>query len=100
MQHVLMKFGICNLVVINDSTVIKGYFFGICQGLNLKYDIFSKGNFKGITVKHFYRFLNKSVTIAVEERGINDMFVPTIINVGCSWNSAHINGIYIYSEVS
>ena len=100
MQHVLMKFGICHLVVINDSTVIKGYFFGIYQGLNLKYDMFSKDNYEGITVKHFHRFLNKSVTIAVEERGINDMFVPTIINVGCSWNSAHINGIYIYSEVS
>ena len=61
--------------------------------------IFSKGNFKGITVKYFHRFLNKSVTISVEQRGTNDMFVPTGINVGYVQNSAHVNGIYILRSI-
>ena len=95
MQRVLVKFGLYHLVVIDNNTHLKGSFIAMCQTLNLNSDILAKRNYKGLTVEYFHRFLNKSVTIAVEERGINDMFVPTIINVGCSWNSAHINGIYI-----
>jgi len=39
--------------------------------------------------------LNKSVTIAAEERGTNDIFVPVCITVCYTWNSAPIDGIDI-----
>ena len=79
MQHVLLKFGMLYLVVIDDGTPYKGAFVTMYQSLNLNYDVLAKRNHKGISVEHFYRFLNKSVTIAVEERGTNDIFVPTSI---------------------
>ena len=88
MQHVLLKFGMCHLVVIDDSTPFKGAFVAMCQALNLNYDIVAKCNHKGLSVEYFHRFLNKSVTIAAEERGTNDICVPASIAPAYAWNSA------------
>ena len=50
----------------------------MCDDLNLNHDVLAKRNHKGLTVEHFHRFLNKSITIAAEDRGTNDMFfLPT-----------------------
>ena len=67
-QHVLMKFGLCHLVVINYGTPFKGTFVAMCIALDLNYDIFAKRNYKRSTVERFHRFLNKAVPIAVEDR--------------------------------
>ena len=74
MQHVLMKFGLCHLVVLDDGSPFKGAFIAMCDVLNSKYDVLAKRNHKGLIVDHLHRFLNKSVTIAVEDRGTNDFF--------------------------
>ena len=79
MQHVLLKFGMCHLVVIDDNTPFKGAFVAICQVLNMNYDVLTNRNHNGLSVEHFNHFLNKSVTIAAEECGNNDIFVPTSI---------------------
>lgn len=42
MQHILMKFGLCHLVVLDDGTPFKGDFITMCQALNLSYDIFAQ----------------------------------------------------------
>ena len=91
-QHVLMKFGLCHLVVIDDGTPFKGAFVAMCKALALNYDILAKRNHKGLTVEHFHRFLNKAVTIAMEDRQSNDVFVPAGIAAGYAWNSAPIDG--------
>ena len=97
MQHVLMKFGIYHLVVIDDGAPFKGASVAMCQALNLNYDVLAKRNHKGISVEHFHRFLNKSVTIAVEKRGTNDIFVPASIASAYAWNSASIDDTDIIS---
>ena len=43
-------------------------------------------------MEHFHRFLNKTTTIAIEDRQSNDVFVPTGIAAGYAWNSAPIDG--------
>ena len=48
MQHVLMKFGLCYFVVLNDDTPVKGAFIAMYQALNLKYDILTKRNDKAL----------------------------------------------------
>lgn len=68
-QHVLMKFGYS----------FKGAFNAMCQSLILNYDVLAKRNHKGLSVEHFHRFLNKSATIAAEDRGTNNIFVPARI---------------------
>ena len=99
MQNVLLKFGMCHLVVIDDGTPYKGPFVAMCQSLNLNYDVLTKHNHKGLSVEHSHRFLNKSVTIAVEERGTNDVFVPASIAATCVWNSVPIDGTDIIRSI-
>ena len=57
----------------------------MCKHLRLNYYVLAKPNHKGLTVEHFHRFLNKSVTIAAEERGTNDIFVPAGITTGYAY---------------
>ena len=99
MQYVLIKFGLCHLVVLNDCTSFKRYFIAMCQALNINYDILAKRNHKGLSVEHFYHFLNKSVTIAAEERGTANIFVPAGITAGYAWNSVPIDGTDILRSI-
>ena len=55
-QHVLMKFGLCHLVVLNDGNPFKCAFVAMCKSLKLNYDILAKRNHKGLSVEHFHRF--------------------------------------------
>ena len=87
-----MKFDLCHLVILDNNTPFKASFITMCEALNLNHDVFAKCNHEGLTTKHFHRFLNKSVTIAAEERVTNDIFVPVGITVGYTWNIAPIDG--------
>ena len=69
MQHVLMKFFLCHLVVLDYGSPFKGAFIAMCDALNIKYDVLAKRSHKGLTMEHFHRILNKSITIAAENRG-------------------------------
>ena len=44
MQHVLLKFGICHLVILDDGSLFKGFVTAICKALNINYDILTKRN--------------------------------------------------------
>ena len=74
MQHVLLKFGLCHLIVLNDGTPLKEYFPVMCTALNLDYASLSKPIHKDLTVEYVHRFLNKCVTIASEGRYTNEDF--------------------------
>ena len=87
MQHMLVKFGLYHLVVIDNNTHLKGSFIAMCQTLNLNSDILAKRNYKGLTVEYFHRFLNKSVTITAKDRGTNNIFVSSDVSTGYAWNS-------------
>ena len=65
----------------------------MCQSLNLNYNVLAKHNHKDLSVEYFHRFLNKSVIIATEDCGTNDIFVPAGITAGYAWNSALIPNI-------
>ena len=71
----------------------------MCDDLNLNHDVLAKRNHKGLTVEHFHRFLNKSITIAAEDRGTNDIFVLDGIAAGYAWNSAPIDGTDILRSI-
>ena len=74
MQHVLLKFGLCHLVVLDDGSHFQGAFIAMYDALSLNYDVLAKRNHKGLTVEYFHCVLNKSVNIAAEDRGTNDFF--------------------------
>ena len=91
MHHVLMKFGLCHLVVLDDGSPFKGVFIAMYNVLNLNHNVLAKRNHKSIAVEHIHRFLNKNITIAYENRSTNDIFVPTGIAVEYAWNNAQID---------
>ena len=99
MQYVLIKFGLFHLVVLDDGSPFKGAFIAMYYALNLNYDVLAKRNRKGLTVEYFHRFLNKSITIAAEVCGTNDISVPVGIAAGYAWNSAPIDGIDILRSI-
>ena len=55
-QHVLMKFCLCYLVVLDDGNLFKGAFVAMCKSLKLNYGIFANLNHKGLSVEHFHNF--------------------------------------------
>ena len=40
-----MKFGLCHLVIMDDSDPFKGFLIAMCKVLNLNYDNFAKRNY-------------------------------------------------------
>ena len=99
MQKILLKFGLCQLVVLDNGTPFKGFFIAMCEALYLNHDVLVKRTHIGFTVEHSYRFLNKNVTITAEERDTNDIFVPAGIVAGYIWNSAPIDGTGILRSI-
>ena len=75
-QHVLLKFGLYHLVVLDDGNPFKGAFVAMCQSFKINNDILDKRIHKELSVEHFHRFLNKTTTIAMEDQQNNDVFVP------------------------
>ena len=74
--------------------LFKGDFIAICQALNLNYEILAKYNHNRLTVEHFPRFLNKSVTIASEEPSTNNTIAAEY-----NWNSVPIDGTDILRSI-
>ena len=67
--------------------------------LNLNYDIFAKRNHKGLSVEHFHRFINKSVTIVAKELGTTNIFVPASIEARYTWNNEPIDSTDILRSI-
>lgn len=99
MHHILLKFGLCYLIILDDGISFKGAFIAMCEALHSNHGIFAKRNHKSITAEHSQRFLYKSVAIAAEERGTNDSFVPASVPSGYAWNSAPIDGTDILCSI-
>ena len=90
-----MKFGSFHLIILNDVTPFQVAFIAMCQTLNKTYDIFAKRDHNGLTVAHFHRFLNKSVTIAAEKCDTNNIFVPAGVVSCYACNNAPIDGTHV-----
>ena len=67
-QHALMKFGLCYIVALDDGIPFKGDFVAMWNALYFNHDILANNNCKGLIVKYFHYFLNKVITIAIDDR--------------------------------
>ena len=70
------------------------------KALNINYDILAKRNHKELLVKKFYRFINKAITIAVEDKRTNDIFFTTSIATEYAWKSSPMDETDILRSVS
>ena len=92
MEQVLLKFGICAVVVIDDGSTFRGLFEEMCSLLKIRFHAAAKRNHKSIGVEKFHAFLNKGVTIYAEERGSNECFVEAAMVLVYAWNASPIDG--------
>ena len=53
MEHVLLKFGICMMVVCDDRNEFRGTVENMCNKLNIKFHIVAKRNHKAVGVERF-----------------------------------------------
>ena len=100
MENVVLTFGMCAVVVIDDGSPFKGVFKEFCDILGMKYWCLARGNHKGLSVERLHRFLNKVMTIDGNDRGTHAGFIRTAKTAQYAWNSAPIDGTDVVRSVA
>ena len=99
MQYLLLKFGTCYLVMINNDNSLKDVFIIMCDCLQISYEVISKRNHKVLTVKYFNLFLNNTNIITAGDCGTITIFLFTGIAAAYTCNSALIDGTNILRSI-
>ena len=71
MSDIVMNFGMCSVVVIDDNSTFNIVFILMCKHLKINYWCLSQGNYHGNSVECYHRFLDKTQTISGNDRGTN-----------------------------
>jgi hypothetical protein len=101
MQDVLLEIGFCVVVAIDEGSTFKGAFRDMCHHLKIRYHTIARANHKALAAERFHRFLNKSVTIATNDRqqAISSVVIPACHLAAYAWNSAPIDGTGVIHSV-
>ena len=68
-EYVLLKFGLCELMIIDDGLNFKGILTDVCECLKILVNLLAKRNATDIFSECFYRMLDRTTTIINEDRG-------------------------------
>ena len=91
-RHFLLKFGLIGLMVIDNGSNFKGTLTCVCECLKIPVYLLDKSNDRGLSVKRFRRALDKTTTIASEDRGHQQSnFTAIDAATVFAWNSAAID---------
>ena len=99
MEHFLLKFDICVMVVCDDGNEFRGTFEKMCNKLNIKFHVVAKRNHKAVGVERFHKFLNKAQKISTEERQTSEPFVKISMATAYAWNANPFDGTDIIENV-
>ena len=92
MSAVVLTFGMCSVVVIDDVGSFKVVFIAMCEVFHIIYWCLSRGNHKGNSVERYHRFINKTQAIVGNDRGTHDVYIQNSKTSQYAWNSAPIDG--------
>jgi hypothetical protein len=98
-QEILLKVGMCGLIVVDASSTFCGIFAGACQLLGIRLHRASCGNHKAVSVERFFRYLNKAVTIASSDRGKPLVWVEGAMIATYAWNCSPIDGTNVVRSI-
>ena len=87
----MMNFGIVAVVVVDADIKFIDLFKGICKAINIVFWPLSRGNHKGLSVKRYHRFLNKTQTNVGQDTGSHHSFIKNSKTSQYAWNSAPID---------
>ena len=91
MSNVILAFGMCLVVMIDNGNLFKSVFVNICTLLDITCWCFSRGSHKGNSVKRYHRFLNKTQAIAGNDCGTHKVYLQNTKKSQYVWNSAPID---------
>ena len=97
-QNVLLKVGLCGMVVVDAGSTFAGVFQDMCSILGIRYHQAARGNHKAVSVERFFRYLNKAVTIATNDRNLRAT-MPSVSIAIYAWNACPIDGTEIVRSV-
>ena len=63
MEGVLLKFGLCIVIVVDDDSKFMALFEAMAKSLNIRLHRVSKRNHKAIGVERYHKFLNHNARI-------------------------------------
>jgi hypothetical protein len=58
------------MVVVDAESNFLNMFEAMCNVLKIRFHAAAKGNHKGVSVEWFFWFVNKAVTIAINDRDV------------------------------
>ena len=99
MENVILKYGMCAVIVVDAGSNFRGMFEQLCDILNITLWPLSRGNHHGLSVERYHRFLNKIQTIQGAEINTHSNFKRTVLLSAYSWNSAPIDGTDIIRSI-
>ena len=91
MVDVLLTFGVCSVVVIDDGSTFKGAFISMCTKLKINHWCLTCGNHRVNSVERCHRYLNKTQAIAGNDRCTNTVIIQNSKTSQYAWNSAPID---------
>ena len=86
MQHILIKFGICPIIVISNDNPFEGAYIAMCDFFQSVHEFISKCKHKGLSVERCHRFPYKTVTTSAGDSGTIVIFAPTEIAASYTQN--------------
>ena len=92
MSDVILTFGMCApVIIVDEGSNFKVAFQEMCDILKITCWLLARGNHKGLSVERYHRFLNKTQTIAGNDRGTHAVFIQNSKTSQYAWNSAPID---------
>ncbi len=90
-EQVILAFGMCTMVVVDDGSSFKATFKDMCEILRIHLWTLARGNHKGNSCEKYHRYLNKVATIQGAELGTHENFHRIAKTTQYAWNSAPID---------
>ena len=79
MERVLLQIGFCHVVHVDADNKFKSVFEAMCKSLSLRFSTAAKGNHQSVSIERFFKYANKAVTIATQDRATLSVWVPAIL---------------------
>ena len=99
MESVLLQIGFCHMVHVDADNKFRSVFEAMCKSLSLRLSIAAKGNHQSVSIERFFKYANKAVTIATQDRATLSVWVPAILLAAYAWNSSPIDGTDIIRSI-
>ena len=81
----------CAVMVVDADSKFRALFEETCTKLNIIIWFLARQNHKGLSVERYHRFLNKTQTIAGQDRGTHMSILQNHKLSQYAWNSAPID---------